>query len=174
MAGDDLADLISLSIYTGLRISDVSLFHIDRMQPTGEILIRTTKAGTHVNTWVPEWLQERIRDRVKIHGPYIFGERKTKDLDVIGDVWRRKLNKIWDLCGPWKDKPTPHRFRHTFARILLQKPGVTIRDVAELAAEPRPHSWLRFFHFDHLALYLSSFKTRDLCDHKRQTSCRDS
>jgi hypothetical protein len=29
-------------------------------------------------------------------------------------------------------KPTPHRFRHTFARILLQKPGVTVRDVAEL------------------------------------------
>ena len=130
--GDDLADFISLSIYTGLRISDVALFHIDRMQPTGEILIRTTKAGTHVNTWVPEWLQQRIRDRAAVHGPYIFGERKTKDLDVIGDVWRRKLNKVWDLCGPWNDKPTPHRFRHTFARILLQKPGVTVRDVAEL------------------------------------------
>ena len=130
--GDDLADFISLSIYTGLRISDVAQFHIDRMQPTGEILIRTTKAGTHVNTWVPEWLQDRIRARVKIHGPYIFGERKTRDLDVIGDVWRRKLNKLWEMCGPWKDKPTPHRFRHTFARILLQKPGVTVRDVAEL------------------------------------------
>jgi len=36
------------------------------------------------------------------------------------------------LCGAWKVKPTPHRFRHTFARILLQKPGVTVRDVAEL------------------------------------------
>jgi integrase len=130
--GDDLADFISLSIYTGLRISDVAQFHIDRMQPTGEILIRTTKAGTHVNTWVPEWLQDRIQARVKIHGPYIFGQRKTKDLDVIGDVWRRKLNKVWEMCGPWKDKPTPHRFRHTFARILLQKPGVTVRDVAEL------------------------------------------
>ncbi len=130
--GDDLADFISLSIYTGLRISDVAQFHIDRMQPTGEILIRTTKAGTHVNTWVPEWLQDRIRARVEIHGSYIFGERKTKDLDVIGDVWRRKLNKVWEMCRPWKDNPTPHRFRHTFARILLQKPGVTVRDVAEL------------------------------------------
>ena len=35
--GDDLADFISLSIYTGLRISDVALFQIDRMQPSGEI-----------------------------------------------------------------------------------------------------------------------------------------
>jgi integrase len=36
------------------------------------------------------------------------------------------------LCGPWAEKPTPHRFRHTFARILLQKANVTVRDVAEL------------------------------------------
>src|ERR1700728_2670218 len=36
------------------------------------------------------------------------------------------------LCGPCRDKPTPHRFRHTFARILLQRSGVTVRDVAEL------------------------------------------
>jgi integrase len=36
------------------------------------------------------------------------------------------------MCGEWKDKPTPHRFRHTFARILLERPGVSVRDVAEL------------------------------------------
>ena len=130
--GEDLADFISLSIYTGLRISDVALFHIDRMQRSGEIRVRTTKAGTHVYTWVPQWLQDRIRAREKVHGPFIFGEHTTKDLDVITDLWRRKLNKVWELCGPWKEKPTPHRFRHTFARILLQKPGVTVRDVAEL------------------------------------------
>ena len=38
-SGQDLADFISVSTYTGLRISDVSTFHIDRMQPTGEIHI---------------------------------------------------------------------------------------------------------------------------------------
>jgi integrase len=53
-------------------------------------------------------------------------------MNVITDLWRRKLNKLWNLCGPWKDKPTQHRFRHTFARILLERPGVTVRDVAEL------------------------------------------
>jgi integrase len=39
---------------------------------------------------------------------------------------------VWKDCGKWNVKPTPHRFRHTFARILLQKPGVTVRDAAEL------------------------------------------
>src|SRR6266853_1587554 len=130
--GEDVADFISLSIYTGLRISDVALFHIDRMNKAGEIRVRTTKAGTHVYTWVPQWLQERIRARAKIHDAHIFGEHKTKDLDVITEGWRRKLQKVWAMCGPWKVEPTPHRFRHTFARILLQKPGVTVRDVAEL------------------------------------------
>ncbi|PYR95719.1 MAG: hypothetical protein DMG16_29780 [Acidobacteria bacterium] len=81
--GDDLADFISLSIYTGLRISDVALFHIDRMLPTGEILIRTTKAGTHVYTWVPDWLQKRIQERSEKHGPFIFGTHKTETLEVI-------------------------------------------------------------------------------------------
>src|SRR4051794_4649510 len=57
--GDDLADFISLSIYTGLRISDIALFQIDRMQTSG---------GTHVYTWVPQWLQDRIRARAKVHG----------------------------------------------------------------------------------------------------------
>lgn len=130
--GDDVADFISLSIYTGLRISDVALFHIDRLSKTGEIRLRTTKAGTHVNTWVPQWLQDRIRERAKIHGDFIFGSHATKDLDVITEGWRRKLQAVWKLCGKWKVEPTPHRFRHTFARILLQKPGVTVRDVAEL------------------------------------------
>jgi integrase len=102
------------------------------MLPNGETRIRTTKYGMHVYTWVPAWLQQRIRDRVKQHGPNIFGVHTTHSLDVITEGWRRKLNVLWSLCGEWKTKPTPHRFRHTFARILLQKPGITVRDVAEL------------------------------------------
>jgi hypothetical protein len=46
-------------------------------------------------------------------GPYIFAEPKTTDMNVVTDVWRRKLNKLWGLCGLWREKPTPHRFRHT-------------------------------------------------------------
>ena len=130
--GEDLADFISLSIYTGLRISDVALFHISRMNENGEITLRTTKAGTVVCTWVPDWLQQRIRQRAEKHGPYIFGAHTSTVLDVITETWRRKLNKIWETCGPWERNPHPHQFRHTFARILLQKPGVTVRDVAEL------------------------------------------
>jgi integrase len=121
--GQDVADFISVSVYTGLRISDVSTFHIDRLQPTGEIQLRTTKAGTHVYTWVPEWLQERIRARASEVGPYIFGDHATTDINVVTDVWRRSPVSA-----------TPHRFRHTFARILLQR-GVPVADVADLLGD---------------------------------------
>jgi integrase len=133
--GQDLADFISVSVYTGLRISDVCTFHVDRLLPSGECHIRTTKNDRKVFTWVPEWLQMRIRARAAEYGPLIFGEHSTIDTNVVTDVWRRKLKRLWKLCGPWTEKPTPHRFRHTFARILLQRPNVTVRDVAELLGD---------------------------------------
>ncbi|HEY4089445.1 MAG TPA: tyrosine-type recombinase/integrase, partial [Bryobacteraceae bacterium] len=129
--GEDLSDFISLSLYTGLRISDVAVFNIERLQESGEIFLRTTKAGTQVCTWIPEWLQDRIRARAKTIGPFIFGTHKKTTIDIITETWRRRLNKLWDDCGPWKETPTPHRFRHTFARILLQR-GVSVQDVADL------------------------------------------
>jgi integrase len=134
--GRDLADFISVSVYTGLRISDVATFHIDRLHATGEVKVRTTKTGTDVNTWVPEWLQQIIRRRSLEVGPLIFGDHETLDMNVITDIWRRKLKRLWRMCEvdgfTWSAKPTPHRFRHSFARILLERQGVEVRDVAEL------------------------------------------
>jgi integrase len=130
--GQDMADFISISVYTGLRISDVCTFNVDRLLPNGECHIRTTKNGKKVYTWIPSWLQQRIRERSEKHGPFIFGTHATTDMSVVTDVWRRKLLRLWSLCGPWPEKPSPHRFRHTFARILLQKANVTVRDVAQL------------------------------------------
>lgn len=133
--GQDLADFISVSVYTGLRISDVCTFHVDRLRPNGECHIRTGKNGRKVYTWIPDWLQARIRARAAEVGPLIFGTHTTPDMNVVTDVWRRKLKRLWELCGPWPSPPTPHRFRHTFARVLLQRPGVTVRDVAELLGD---------------------------------------
>jgi integrase len=111
------------------------MFHSSRLLHSGECHIRTTKNGKKVYTWIPEWLQKRIRIRATDQGPLIFGEYRTTDINVITDLWRRKLNKLWALCGPWPEPPMPHRFRHTFARILLERANIPVRDVAELLGD---------------------------------------
>ncbi len=131
--GEDLIDFICVSVYTGLRISDVATFHIDRLSENGAIHIRTIKSQgeTKVYTRVPEWLTQRIIARSQRVGPLIFGAHTTTDINVITEGWRKRLNLMWKQCGPWKEKPVPHRFRHTFARILLQA-GRPVSVVAEL------------------------------------------
>jgi site-specific recombinase XerD len=129
--GQDLADFIAISTYTGLRISDVVTFNARRLSAKGECVIRTTKYGNDVATWIPDWLQARIRAREKTEGPFIFGFKPGDDIESLTDLWRKRLHLLWSLAPQWEARPTPHRFRHTFARILLQK-GVPISDVAEL------------------------------------------
>ena len=135
VSGEDLADFIDLSVYTGLRISDVATFDIARLTVAGEVRVRATKNGNWICVRIPEWLQERIRARAARIGPKIFGEHATgTSLDSITDQWRRKLKRVWALCGPWPSKPTPHRFRHTFVRILLAR-RVPVSLIAELTGD---------------------------------------
>lgn len=132
--GDDLADFIHVSLYTGLRISDVATFHISRLNEKNEVRLRRIKNGTWVSLWIPEWLAIRIRDRGRRIGPLIFGEHQTTDINVITDVWRRKLKALWKQTEPWAQKTTHHRFRHTFVRILLER-GVPVATIAELTGD---------------------------------------
>jgi integrase len=55
-------------------------------------------------------------------------------METVADLWRRKLNKVWELFGEWEEPPAPHRFRHTFVRMLLER-EVSPRDVAELIGD---------------------------------------
>jgi|SRR5215471_2095412 len=132
--GEDIADFILISAYTGLRISDMATFHISRMTGEGKVHFRAIKNGKWVDTWVPEWLEDIIRRREKKWGPYIFGARSTEDPCVLGNTWRKRLDKLWDLCPPFEEKPSHHRFRHTLVRILLQN-GTSVADIAALLGD---------------------------------------
>jgi integrase len=130
--GDDLADFIEISHHTGLRISDVAGFHIDRLTANGEVNLRCAKNGQWVSVWIPEFVRAMIRHRAKVFGPVIFGEFRS--IDSACEKWRRRLNKLWAASGPWVSKPCHHRFRHTFVRRLLQS-GVSLRRVSELIGD---------------------------------------
>jgi integrase len=86
-----------------------------------EVFLRTKKNGGKVFAYIPDWLRECLTARAKRCGvrPFIVGQ--SDRLETVTDIWRRKINKVFELAGKFDEPPTPHRFRHTFARILLQR-----------------------------------------------------
>lgn len=131
--GEDMKDFIWVMAYTGLRISDVGLFNMSRL--TGnEVFLRAKKNGGDVFAYIPDWLRDRLNARAKRCGvrPFVIGH--SDRLETVTDMWRRKIGKVFDLAGAFEEPPTPHRFRHTFARILLQR-GVPVADVADLLGD---------------------------------------
>lgn len=142
--GDDVQDFILLSVYTGLRISDVALFDVKERMQGNNIFIRAKKNNRRLFTWVPDWVRDRMLDRQAKYGPKIFMMSESTRLDTVTDLWRRKLKKIYKLAvkdGAFFDqKFNPHRFRYTFIRILLEY-GVPVPDVAELAGDTEEVIW---------------------------------
>ncbi len=134
--GEDLKDFINFAIHTGLRISDIVLFNIQDRLDDNNILLRAQKNGADIYTWIPDWLAERLRAREKQYGPLIFQAGTALNMKQMTQIWRdRRLREVFELAGPWKHiHPTPHLFRHTFARILLEH-EVSVEDVAQLLGD---------------------------------------
>jgi integrase len=134
--GEDLEDFMLLSIYTGLRISDVALFHISRLSEQGDVRFRALKNDKWVEIWIPEWLQVIVRERAQRpgHQGYVFGKPVSTRPQIVTSAWRKRLNRFWSMTGPWKERPTHHRFRHTFVRMLLEA-GIPPTKVAELLGD---------------------------------------
>jgi len=131
--GEDVKDFIWVMVYTGLRISDVGLFRMNRLKGN-EVFLRAKKNGGEVFAYIPDWLRDRLLARAKQWGvrPFMLGH--SNRLETVTDMWRRKIGHVFDLAGEFDEPPTPHRFRHTFARILLQR-GVPVADVADLLGD---------------------------------------
>jgi integrase len=130
---EDAKDFIWTLTYTGLRISDVALFDMKRLHGN-EVFLRAKKNGGDVFAYIPDWLRDRLLQRSNEHGPALFVTGVSQRLETVTNTWRRRLNRVFELAGSFDETPTPHRFRHTFARILLQR-GVPVADVADLLGD---------------------------------------
>jgi integrase len=83
-------------------------------------------------TWVDDWLYQRLLARERKLGQKIFACGAPRRLQTVTDLWRRRINRVFDEAGSFEcGQPTPHVFRHTFVRLLLQR-GVPPCDVADL------------------------------------------
>jgi integrase/recombinase XerD len=145
VTGDQIQTFMMLLIYTGLRISDAATFSTDKLQGNNAFLFMH-KTNEPVFTWIPGDLVARLKSLPLQRGKYYFMGPVTERKETAADMWRRKLGDIFDMAGPWKIKPTPHRFRHTFARLLLQR-GVPVDDVATLMGHSDPKITLK--HYGH-------------------------
>lgn len=137
--GDDVKTMVMLLCWTGLRISDAATFDMNRVTPHpaggANVFLRMHKTKGALFTWVDDWLYERLLARERKLGPKIFASGRSERLDTVTDLWRRKINQVFGHSGPFECmRPTPHIFRHTFVRLLLQR-GVGPRDVADLIGD---------------------------------------
>ncbi len=137
-SGEDTRDFISLLVHTGLRISDTATFDLNtRLREGNQIFLRMHKTGEPLLTWIPDWLMARLKIRRQIHGNLIFKVGRSDRLETVTDGWRKKINRVFAIAqadGKFDQKPVPHRFRHTFCRILLER-AVPVADVAELVGD---------------------------------------
>ena len=131
--GEDLKDLIWLMVYTGFRISDATFFNMNRLRGN-QVFIRATKNGGDVFAYIPDFLRDRLQVRAEHFGERPFIIARSERLETVTNIWRRRLAKAFDVAGPFEERPTPHRFRHSFARMLLEK-GVPVADVADLLGD---------------------------------------
>jgi len=109
------------------------LFDLDRVDGN-EVFLRAKKNGGEVFVWSPNWLRDRLQVRAKQVGRQPSKISSSQHLDGMTEIWRQRLAKVFELADIGTEKGTPHRFRHTFARILLQR-GVPVADVADLLGD---------------------------------------
>ena len=106
--GEDLKDSIWLMTHTGLRISDVVLFDLDRLDGN-EVFLRAKKNGGEVFVWIPNWLRDRLQAGAKQVGKQPFKISSSQRLDGMTDIWRQRLAKVFELADIGTEKGTPHR-----------------------------------------------------------------
>lgn len=90
--------LIWVLVYTGLRISDVGLFHMNRLKDN-EVFLRAKKNGGEVFAYIPDWLKDRLYARAKRCGqrPFVVGQSDRPE--TVTDMWRRRIGKVFELSG---------------------------------------------------------------------------
>jgi integrase len=134
---------IHVMVRTGLAITDTAFLSTEKVHGN-DVEVRRTKTDEPVYTWVPDFLVERLKALPLRDGKHYFLLGWSRKKDTPAKTWNRHLKRAFNLVSAkiedgglgheWKRKPTSHRFRHTFARILLQN-GVSIANVAVLMGD---------------------------------------
>lgn len=113
--------------YTGLRISDATRLHADRITADGMLVVRMEKTRVPVLLPLPDFLLPKLEQCRQANGYYFCTGEASVETDTGN--WRRRLRRLAKLAGV--TNAHPQRMRDTFAVELLLR-GVSIYDVSKL------------------------------------------
>jgi integrase len=83
----DVRDFVMLSVYTGLRISDVATFDTAEPLKGNDVFLRMHKTKKELYTWIPDWLVMRLKVRERKHGPLIFRTGESLITRTMAELW---------------------------------------------------------------------------------------
>ena len=112
--------------------------------PRAKFAFSTTKAGTHVYTWVPQWLSGQNTKRAPDEARRIIsGEHTAQNrLMVHYELWRRKLKIVWKECGRVEGEPdaspVPAYFRPHSPAEARRRPSGTWRITRQYGRDGSP------------------------------------
>ncbi|HXA78739.1 MAG TPA: tyrosine-type recombinase/integrase [Candidatus Acidoferrales bacterium] len=117
--------LVLLLRYSGLRISDATMLHKDRLKDN-QLTVRTIKTDVEVSVALPTAVANRLLSIEREHDGYYFWNGRST-LASLTDLYRdHHLRRVFKAA---KVQGTPHMFRHTFVHSLLNA-GMSMREVA--------------------------------------------
>jgi integrase len=105
--GEDAKHFIMISIYTGLRISDVSRFDITERLNGNGVYLRQHKTRKDLVTRLPDWLVQRLRAREQKSGPLMFAGGESRVMRSMAERRRVRLQPVFRDAGPFEQNRRP-------------------------------------------------------------------
>lgn len=121
--------LVMLLLYSGLRVSDVARLKRAALEPSGHLVLRTTKTNVPVKVLLKAEASAALRSLPAPGGnpTYFFWTGRQDAEHCAKSLWRT-VNRIGQLADVHAH---PHRFRDTFAVELITN-GADMRTVQML------------------------------------------
>lgn len=116
--------LVLTMLYSGLRISDITVLRRTALDKTNHLVLRTAKNNVPIKALLPQDVADCLRALPAIGGnPTYFFWSGNGLWNSCSKVLWRLVSRLGEKAGV---KAHPHRFRHTFAVELLSN-GKDIR-----------------------------------------------